>query len=180
MRIIAVAMIVSVGMYVAIAWFLSIQPEAGPPPVGPPPLRLPLAVAGIVVSLAAVGYRFALFTDERIESRLRGPIDLTRAALDPKTLKTDPALLESLQTMSEAEQRTISFLAWYVTPYILQLALGESVVLLGLVLAMVSKNPFEMLPFAVISVFLIIRAAMHPGLVLNQVKSILNRMRLRG
>jgi hypothetical protein len=176
MRILAAAMMFSVILYVVVAWFLSVQPEAAPPTEAGTMLRIPLGVVSICIGLAVIALRTILFSRERLERQLAAPPNLEKAAVNPQTRKVDPALLESLKTMTEAEQKLISLITWYQTPYIVMLALSESIAIFGLVLSIVSKSPFEMLPFAVVSLFLVIRTAMHPAILIDEAESVLQRL----
>lgn len=177
LRILALAMMVSVIAYMAVAYMLSMQAEAEQPPTEAfVALRLPLGVLGILIGLASIAIRMAGFSRERMEARLAGAPNLEKAARNPQTRRVDTALLEQLKTLSEHEQKIIGFITWYQAPYIVMLALSESVALFGLVLAILARNPFEMLPFAAVSLFLIVRTALHPNTVMEQAESILQRM----
>ena len=176
MRILAAAMAFSVVLYGVIAWFLSAQAEVAPPAEPGIALRVPLGAVGIFVGLMTIALRTVLFSRERLEARLAAPADLEKAAVNPQTRKVDTALLERLRTMTEAEQKLIGLIAWYQTPYIVMLALSESIALFGLVLSILSKSPFEMIPFAVVSLFLIVRTAMHPSILVDEAESVLQRM----
>lgn len=176
LRILAVAMMVSVVIYTVVAWFLSVQAEADPTAAKSIALRLPLGIVGIVTGLASIAVRIVWVSTERMERRLAGAPDLERAAIHPQTRKLDHELLESFKTMTLPEQKIIGLMTWYQVPYIIMLALSESIALFGLVLAILSRTPSEMLPFAAVSLLLIIRTALHPGIVLDQADSILQRM----
>jgi len=122
LQIIWVALLLSVGMYVGMA-FLVIARGSGAPDSPIPIATLEPALA--LMSLACLGAAYFV------------PPMLFRTALG----KQDVAALDLPKLVA------ISF-----TPWVVRLAMSETVAIFGLVLAMLSQRPMKIVPFAVLAV----------------------------
>lgn len=154
MTILWAALLASVFIYIVVGFFITGDRE-------PTELDGTLVVIMAVCALGAGGASFILpqmmFSPERIRKHMRETEpDLEALAKDPQTQQVDEDKLESLKTLSEVEQRLVGLPALYFAPFILGLALAESVAIFGLMLTFMGGDMTYMLPFCGAAIVLMI------------------------
>jgi hypothetical protein len=169
MKTIGAAIIISVPVYIVAGFLIIKDMGQGEIATSGLNLKLPLMAVGCLVAFISIAIRLYVVSNEQLEKTLAAPLNLERAARRPKTGSVDTVLLNQLEAMSEAEQKVVCLMMWYQTRYILMLAFNESIVLFGLVLAIVNRNVMEMVPFAAASIFLNGLTFLHPKSVLRRV-----------
>jgi len=127
LQIVWMALLLAIGSYVAIAYFVGASDHSATDPESLGPLEYVLAFMSL--SCLAVSYFL--------------PRKLLRAAVGQEDPETVP--LEKLVAMAFA-------------PWIVRMALTESIGIYGLLAAMLSHQPSKVLPFAIISALVMVTA----------------------
>ena len=154
MTILWVALLLSVFVYIVIGFLVTSGNE-------------PRALDGVMVvvlAACAVGCAGAsfivpqmMFSPERIRKHMRSnEVDLEAVAKNPQTQSIDEDKLAKLESMSEIEQRLVGLPALYFAPFILGLALLESVGIFGLILTFLSQDVTYVIPFSGAAIVLMI------------------------
>ena len=170
LRILWFAMTVSIVTLLVAGYVVSMQGET--PSVPSPLLRLGLDAAGIALALAGIGLKAFVFSRERLEERLKAPVNVEAMATDRESNSFSQSLFDELRTLSDAELRVVGLLNWYSTPYIILLSLNECVAIFGLVLTVLTYQPVEMLPFLAAAAFLNASLYPHPRRTVEEAESL--------
>lgn len=146
-RVIWLAFLGAVLMYVYVAYSLFAQKASG----GEPLLSNPLTIPFVILSLLAAA--LAPYVPPLPDSRLRQLIDQPPEAIarDPRTGIVDEDRLARIRTLSSDEQRLLALVRALFVGFVVRLAFNESIALYGLVLAFISKSFVAVLPFAIVS-----------------------------
>lgn len=148
-----IALNVAIPLYVAVAW---LQFGAPSTTVGAfsHPMALPLVTIAVAAAIAGRVLPSALFPPQRLRDLMSRDADLPELARNPQTRAVDDQRLAALEALPPHEQRLIAVAQASLTPFIVQLALQESVALWGLVLAILSKSAAAVIPFAAVALLL--------------------------
>jgi len=117
-------------------------------------LVLPLSIGAGIVAAVSVSYRRWVYSDANLDRLLTRPIDMMRLAKQPPTGRLDEAFVAGLDALSKHEQRFVRLFADLQTPLVINLVLNEAIALIGLVLAVLQRNPRLLLPFATAGIVL--------------------------
>jgi len=147
LRILWVAVTLSIGVYVGLAYVVA---EPAPDPTqAPMALRRALAATAVVVAVASFALSRVLLSDARLRDRLRSdpaPADLV-GRLRAGTPAADAAL-RAARALAPHERRlaALAVPVWQVT--LVRLVLHEGIAVLGLVLAVLGQTFSLVLPYA--------------------------------
>ena len=97
-----------------------------------------------------------MLSNERIRKHMRGDVDLEEMATNPQTRKLDEDRLARLRELSDLDKRLAGLPAMYFAPFIVGIALAESVAIFGLVLTFLSKDMTYIVPFAIAAIALML------------------------
>ncbi len=117
-------------------------------------LVLPLSIGAVVIAAVSVCYRSWVYSDANLDRLLTRPINMARLAKHPRTGRPDEAFAAEIAALPKHEQTFVKLFADLQTPLVVNLALNETVALIGLVLAVLQRNPPFLLPFATAGVVL--------------------------
>lgn len=142
----------SIFVYGAVAFLLAQQ---GPGPSDPPPaLPIVFSVLAVLTGLASLLVPRVLLSDRRIRQAMQPDVDPVTLARNPKLGVVDEERLRKIRTLDPSERKLLQLPGLYFTPFILRLVLNESIVIYGLVIAILSHSFAPILPFAAAAVVL--------------------------
>ena len=128
----------SIFIYAAVAFLLA---QKGPGPSDlPPALQIALSVVAILTGLASLLAPRVLLSDDRIRQAMQPDVDPVTLARHPKLGIVEEERLLKIQTLNPAERKLLQLPGLYFTPFILRLVLNESIVIYGLVIAILSHS----------------------------------------
>jgi len=119
------------------------------------PLTLPLAAAAFAAAIAAQRIPSSL----RARQRLAEAPDLRALERNPTTGAPDESRTRALAALSQHERRLLAAAQASFVPFIVQLALQESIALFGLVLSILSASAAPVIPFATGALLLNLRVS---------------------
>jgi hypothetical protein len=150
------AFIASAAAYVLVAYSTARGAGHGSDLFPHHPLTVPiLAIA--VVNVAA--FRFVpglLMSERKFRQFVTQAFDPETLARNPRTGQVDQTRLQWLRALSASEQRQLLAANASFVPFIVQLAVAEAVVLYGLVLATISHSWPTVVPFAIVTIALLL------------------------
>src|SRR6266436_7279175 len=144
-RIIWLAFLAAVVMYVGCAYALRSQIPGGVGPALSHTLTIYLVILSLVAAVLAPYLPRLLLSDSRLREIIDQPPETT--ARDSRTDIVDEDRLTRIRTLSPDEQQLFALVPAYFVPFVVRLAFNESIALYGLVLALVSKSFAVILPF---------------------------------
>jgi hypothetical protein len=118
------------------------------------PMALPLVAVAVAAVIAGRVLPTVIFPPQRRRDLLARDPDVRSLARNPRTGALDEERLARLEALPPHEQRLIAAAGASFTPFIIQLALQESVALCGLVLALLSESAAPIIPFAAVALVL--------------------------
>lgn len=145
------ALFASLAIYVVVA-FLVMDGAATPGSAGEN-LRIPLTLAAISTGGASILLPRFLRSDAMLRRVLDAQPNLARLATNTDG-RTDPDRLRALQTFDDASLRLMAIAQRWMPMQILGCALAESVAIFGLVLALITQQPTQIVPFAIAAAIL--------------------------
>jgi hypothetical protein len=151
--IIWVALNVAILAYVGVACSLFGVPSSTADAFGHP-LAMPLIALAVANAVAGRVLPPMMLPRQRLHDLLNRDTEPRDLARDPRTGTVDNERLRKLQTLPQREQRLIAIAQASFSPFIVQLALQESVALYGLILAFLSKTAAPLIPFATAALIL--------------------------
>lgn len=113
-----------------------------------------LYVAALAVAICSIFYRRYSMSDKSITKILSRNIDPARLAQNARTKSIDSVKLGQLESLTEFELKVFSLMYELQKITFISLFLNEIMVIIGFVLAFLSGDPANILPFAVISLVL--------------------------
>ena len=126
-----------------------------------------------IISIAAVAgsvyYRRYYMTEANINKFVSKNHSTDELSRDPRTKKPDPAKLSQLESLIPAELGIYALMMEFQKYLLINLALNEIVIVLGLALALLSDDPSTIIPFAVVSLVLDIWIYPKPNLLIQRV-----------
>lgn len=128
--------------------------------------------AGIGVFFVSLLIRKFFLSDSMLLTQLRKDVKPEEAAYNPKTKKIDQDELLRIKTLSGRELKLIVLINWYMKPFLIQMAVNESITILGLVLSILTQKEENILPFAAASLFLCIVSYLD----INKIMASANRL----
>lgn len=153
LTIIWFVLVASVAIYVLTCFIITQGQD--PRPVDAPVLYVMIAAACIAGAASWMAPGF-LLSNERIRKHMRGDVDLEALATSPQTHVLDEDRLARLGELSEIDQRLVSLPRLYFVPFVIGIALAESVAIFGMVLTILTANGTYVVPFAIASVALML------------------------
>ena len=128
--------------------YVMFHPSAPPYAAFTHPFTIPLAV----LSVAAIGVSHWipnwLLPDARLRELLSHDPDLNTLARNPRGGEVNAERLDQIKRLPKQEQRLLGVAQAFFTPFIVRLALHESVALYGFVLGYLSHSVLPIVPFA--------------------------------
>ena len=150
------ALTFSVVPYVVVPIALSYQPGVFSPPELPAIFRpVMIGIAGIAGALSFL-LRFLLLSDRRLMNIWASDLEAKR---HPRG-EGDRASLEILATLPEKELRLFSLFHPFFQATILRCGLADAIGIIGLLLSLLEKSVYTILPFVLIS--LALNASFYP------------------
>ncbi|MDJ0763551.1 MAG: hypothetical protein QNJ97_11240 [Myxococcota bacterium] len=148
-RILLIGLIVSIFVYMYIGYTVANQSDEVVPVNET--LTLALTLVAAVTLVGANVFRFYAFSRERLEKKLRKIYDgLKQGALPPlSTEATNTDRVAAINALPLKERTLFRMFAQVFTPFIIIIAMHESVAIYGLILTFRSYDFMEMVPFAV-------------------------------
>jgi len=110
--------------------------------------------AGIGMFFTSLSLKKIFLSDIRLASQLKKDIKPEDLALNPQTKKVDPDDLAKMRSLSVRELKLIGLINWYLKPFLFQMAVNESITIMGMVLAILTQKEENIVPFAAVSLFL--------------------------
>jgi F0F1-type ATP synthase membrane subunit c/vacuolar-type H+-ATPase subunit K len=136
-RIIWMAFVGAVLMYVFVVYMLLGRAASGGGSVQSNPLTIPFVILSVLGAVLGPFMPRVMLPDSRLRQLLNRPSDQQATA-----------------GISADEQRLLALLPNFYTGFIVRLAFNESIALYGFMLALFSKSAIVILPFAIVSVAL--------------------------
>jgi hypothetical protein len=118
------------------------------------PFAIPLAVLAVIAAVAARVLPPMLLPKDRVLELLTRDPHPPDVARDPRTGAVDSDRLSRIRALPPEEQRLLAVAQASFGPFIVRLALHESIALYGLVLAFLSKESLPIVPFAAAALLL--------------------------
>ena len=157
-RILWLVLTLSMGLYVGVAFVVA---QAGGQGAGIPFFAPALgAVAAATACVSIFAPRF-LLSDERLRAAMAG--EAARPALSLPFAPPAPERARLAEALGPEERRLLAVAELHFTPFVLQLALNEAIVIYGLVLALLERDFEAILPFAAAGVVLNVLARPRLG-----------------
>ena len=126
-----------------------------------------------IISVAAVAgsiyYRRNYMSEDNINKFTSRNHSAAELAIDPRTKKPDPEKLSLLESLNPAELGVYVLMIEFQKYILINLALNEIVIVLGLALALLSDDPSTIIPFTVISLLLDIWIYPKPDLIIKRI-----------
>ncbi|MCG8334785.1 MAG: hypothetical protein MJE63_09730 [Proteobacteria bacterium] len=152
-RILWFALTGSILIYIVLGYVAPVNSGSEPTELDPTFKNL-LYIVGFLTAISSQLIKKFVFSDERVIARLSNDIKPSDLAINTQTNEVNEKELQKLNELSEKELKIISLVPYYFTPFIIQMALYDAVTIFGLLLSFMSHNFVEILPFAIVSLFL--------------------------
>ncbi len=118
------------------------------------PLAIPLIIIGALTALLSRRVSALIMPDRRLREIVARDPDPQSLARNQRTRRIDPNRLQKIRSLSPHEQRLLAVASALFTPFVVRMALNESIALYGLVLSFISQSFPPVLPFAAVALAL--------------------------
>jgi hypothetical protein len=154
-RILQLGFIAAIALYILMAYVLFGWPASNLSnwdPLLKNPVTVPLAVISFLTAVASLWVPGLLLPDRQLRELSGRKPDPEALARNPRTGRVDADRLAKLKVLQPMEQRLLSLPGLSFTPFLVRLALNESIALYGFVLSILSKTLLPVIPFAVVAI----------------------------
>jgi hypothetical protein len=134
-------------------------------------IKLVMTLAALAIGGASVLVPRWMLADQTLAALAKATPDLQRLARGRNGV-LDPEQLRALQALDPSQVVLIAIAQRWTTTVILGVALGEAVAICGLMLALLSHDPMQIVPFAAAAVVLMMSHFPQLDRVLDRVKTL--------
>jgi len=113
-----------------------------------------LLIAAVVLAVFSLFLRKHFLSDSFISTKLNIEPDLNTLAMNLQTREVDEERLATLKNLGKHEQKVYSLIISSTKPLIIIFAINEAIMILGFVLAILTKDSNAAMPFAIAAIAL--------------------------